>query len=69
MSRRVKIDCSDEDKWEALLEAVILKGWEADLVNFDFKVHGPGCVRLAERRNVVLLVKPKASEASVRCRA
>jgi hypothetical protein len=66
MPTRVEIDCLDASTWEALLEATILKGWDAELLNFDYTLHGSFCDKLAKRRNVELVIKPKSKTASVR---
>jgi hypothetical protein len=66
MTKRVQIDCFENNSWEVLLETAIVNGWEADLINFDLEKQGSACARIANRRNVELVVRPKTMTATVR---
>ena len=67
MPPRIEVDCSQVG-WVARLEANVRTGKEADLINFNFTLHGEFCVQLANRYRVEFRLsrEPGIMQATIR---
>jgi hypothetical protein len=67
MMNRPIIDCS-QNRWEALLDGHVRQGREADLVNFDYNLHGQFCEFLADKYHLEFRLSrdPALKEAHLR---